>query len=396
MTVSNNDMSKGFKPLNAATDTVDVETLLHESIPLTGSLYTKYSSTYATVAVPFPSESNVRIDSNNLYISVSDYPYASSSANHIFDMTAGFASGSTSNVDYATWVQQADKNNIYRLFDQQYVGYNANQEVVPFNATGVMNPTDNWDVETALNKVSGIVFLDFSRTLIKDEIKMGTFKIEIGTGSFSYPFVEANGTTAIKTLTDFHSSPTNGTTYKDNSPMGTYSFLQLGTSTAASATPAGAQYGVVYHQAGLVALWGLEGTWGLELTSGSVSTTKDSSGTGEAQTAIQAFVSSSITDIACGARAHINNIEFSNTTKLNSRVYFCRANHNEFNHSSNRTYTSGSQIVVKNNANDAPRTYVTSVGLYDDQNQMVAVGKLSEPLTKTPDNELTLRVRLDF
>jgi hypothetical protein len=52
--------------------------------------------------------------------------------------------------------------------------------------------------------------------------------------------------------------------------------------------------------------------------------------------------------------------------------------------------------VVKNQAADNPRTYVTSVGLYDDQNEMVAVGKLSEPLEKSPENELTLRVRLDF
>ena len=395
MAVSNNDMSKGFKPLNPSNDTVDVETLLHESIPLTGSLYTKYSSTYATDALPYPSESNIRFDTNGLYISVSDYPYASSSANHIFDMTAGWASSSIVNTDFATWSGLSDKRNIYRLFDQQYVGYDAAQNVVPFNVSGVLNPPDTW-YSLAGEKISGIVFLDFSRTLMKDEIKMGTFKIAIGSGAFVYPFNEVNGTTATNVYTDFHSSPTNGSTYKDNSPMGTYSFLQLGTSTDAAATPLWARYGVVYHQAGLVALWNNPAVWGTELCSGSVGTTEDSSGTGEAQTTTEAFVSSSITQIANGARAHIDNIEFSNTTKLNSRVYFCRANHNEFNYSSNRTYTSGSQIVVKNQAADNPRTYVTSVGLYDDQNEMVAVGKLSEPLEKSPVNELTLRVRLDF
>jgi hypothetical protein len=377
MAVSNNDMSKGFKPLNPSNDTVDVETLLHESIPLTGSII---ANTYGT----FPSESNIRYDANGLYIAVSDYPYASSSANHIFDMTAGWSADST----VATpSTELANKNNIYRLFDQQYVGYDATQEVVPFNVSGNLNPADTWLTSFGAGtgeKVSGVVFIDFSRTLMKDEIKMGTFKITLGTGSFAGPMV------GTKTFSDYHSSPTNGTTYKDNSPMGTYSFLQSGTTATAAATPASALYGVIYHQAGLCALWATTTTWGTELTSGSDFSPST------AQSTEQAFVSSSINDIVNGARYHIDNIEFSNTTKLNSRVYFCRANHNEFNYSSNRTYTSGSQIVVKNQAADNPRTYVTSVGLYDDQNEMVAVGKLSEPLEKSPENELTLRVRLDF
>ena len=51
---------------------------------------------------------------------------------------------------------------------------------------------------------------------------------------------------------------------------------------------------------------------------------------------------------------------------------------------------------VKNNTTDQPVSYITTVGLYSDNNELMAVAKLSEPLKKTPSNEFTLRVRLDY
>ena len=90
------------------------------------------------------------------------------------------------------------------------------------------------------------------------------------------------------------------------------------------------------------------------------------------------------------------NIKFNNTTELNSTVYFCRAAHNEFNYSSNTTYLDGSQIRVKDSITDAPRSYITTVGLYSADNELLAVAKLSEPIKKDPTNEVTLRVRLDY
>ena len=77
-------------------------------------------------------------------------------------------------------------------------------------------------------------------------------------------------------------------------------------------------------------------------------------------------------------------------------TYFCRANANEFNYSSNPTYLSRSQVRVKEVKDDQPLTFATTVGLYGANNELLAVAKLSEPLKKTPSNEYTLRVRLDY
>jgi hypothetical protein len=51
---------------------------------------------------------------------------------------------------------------------------------------------------------------------------------------------------------------------------------------------------------------------------------------------------------------------------------------------------------VKTQATDQPVAYLTTVGLYSSDNELLAVAKLSEPLKKDPTNQLTLRVRLDY
>ena len=71
-----------FKPLNE-NDIVNTRTLLHEAIPLTGTIV---SGTY--------SDENVKQYSHGMFVSVYDYPYLSSSANHIFDVTVGISPSS--------------------------------------------------------------------------------------------------------------------------------------------------------------------------------------------------------------------------------------------------------------------------------------------------------------
>ena len=106
---------------------------------------------------------------------------------------------------------------------------------------------------------------------------------------------------------------------------------------------------------------------------------------------------SQISASAEGFRNRVYNVAFDNTTELNSTIYFCRAHHNDFNYSSNPTYLAGSKVVVKGDQKkNSPVSYVTSVGLYSDNNELLAVAKLSEPLKKTPSSELTLRVRIDY
>ena len=93
---------------------------------------------------------------------------------------------------------------------------------------------------------------------------------------------------------------------------------------------------------------------------------------------------------------------FQNLTNINSTLYFCRANADEFNYSSNSTYldSSGNINVIdaaaRQDGSQKSFSFVTKVGLHDAQGNLLAVAKLSRPVEKNPEKDITFRVRLDF
>lgn len=87
---------------------------------------------------------------------------------------------------------------------------------------------------------------------------------------------------------------------------------------------------------------------------------------------------------------------------LPSKHYFVRVKNQEFNYSNNPSFvsdgTDGKQAGTLrfNQFFTNPQTYITTVGLYNDSNELVAVAKLSQPVMKSFDNESLIKVRLDF
>mgnify|MGYP004000800667 CR=1 FL=1 len=82
---------------------------------------------------------------------------------------------------------------------------------------------------------------------------------------------------------------------------------------------------------------------------------------------------------------------------ISSDYIFVRAKNSEFNYSENPSYISGSTgEVIYSNFINSPQTYVTTVGMYNDSNELLAVAKLSRPLLKDFTKESLIRVKLDF
>jgi hypothetical protein len=338
-----------YELLDTNNDVTTTRTLLHESIPLTGTIV---SGTY--------SDNNIKNYTHGQFQSVYDYPYLSSSANHIFDITVGYDEGSTLSGS-AGATQAAKKINMYNQFSQVLLGY-----------TGSTNTVRKFELDLSLDGTGEMpesLFLNFARLVTKDQIKKGTVSITVGTGSWATPFA------GTKVLTDASASATGGTL---SVLGGEYGVLYDNATNVAQ--------GLVFYQAGIVAL-----------STASFSGLSDfySSSAGTSSIA-DMFVSSSITASCDALRHRVQNISFNNTTEINSKVYFCRVPHNKYNHSSNPTYLSSSTMRVKSVNTDTPVAYITTIGLYDSNNDLLAVAKLSEPLRKDPTNELTLRVRLDY
>lgn len=434
-----------FKSLTES-DRTSSRTLLHEAIPITGTLV---SGTYLATDTVVSSTKvqrglNIKTFSHGMFQSVYDYPYASSSANHIFDISFGIAphvpTGNGSGGfqgNYTTANQLFNKvisgsgeslakkkRAIYNQMAQVLVGYDTSGSIRLFDRDG--------NFSSASDKILDPTFINFSRLLTKDEIKKGSFSLDLG--------VHVSGTAGNKVAMDqavINIADTGAeANYKVNSPAGEYGILKATNKVGlplddTAITNSGSAVGLIYYQAGIAVLdssmlfrtvdqpnsstgYHNKGEMGDQdgllslsgsakvgtstLDPGQHSGIRFSGSLGEQNGNYDVYAcSGSINEIADNIRRRIINVSFNNTTELNSTIYFCRANHNEFNYSSNVTYLTGSQIRVKGGeVLNPPKSYVTTVGMYSADNELLAVAKLSEPLRKDPTNELTLRVRLDY
>ena len=359
-------------------DVASTRTLLHETIPVTGSLI---SGTYG-VSTDVRG-GNIKTYDHGMFQSVYDYPFLSSSANHIFDITYGVYEESS---EYPATLQSGttDKHNIYHEMAQVLYGYDVTASIEPFKISG--------SYDSAGTVIPDPAFVNFARLLAKDEIQKGTFRLTLGVDQYESPFE------TLFYIGDFGATASFNDT---NSPAGEFGVLRSGSSATDTDAADNDALGIIYYQSGLVVLYLSASLTKAAIDGGTVGDTVQfiSSSAIEplALTYTGSIESGTIDQLSDALRHRIYNIEFNNTTELNSTIYFCRAGANEFNFSSNPTYLSESQIRVKeSNPKNPPHSYITTVGLYANDGALVATAKLSEPIKKTPSNDLTIRVRLDY
>lgn len=85
------------------------------------------------------------------------------------------------------------------------------------------------------------------------------------------------------------------------------------------------------------------------------------------------------------------------TENVSTSHYFVRATNREYNFSNNPTFTTGSDgTFTESTFERDPRTFITTVGLYNDNNELLAVAKTSQPIAKSFDKEVLIKVKLDF
>jgi hypothetical protein len=345
----------------------------------------------------------------------------SGSANHVYDVTVGRTSDlalatAASGASYLTADLRTDLSRSAANYNQLakiLLGNDSNGNIQLFNRDVDDDPTTN--------TLKYTYFVNFNRGFTKDKIKPGTFSMEVllsGTANTA----EANKVSVV--LSDV--SGTTGPT-KRLCQTGEYGVLYAvpatGTTKLTTMTAGGnetlAPQGLLFYEAGVAVVSPTifsyyDASFNNPLSSstflsgnaaGLLSLTPKNPqlsgsyplGTQATSSIADIFVSRSLGEISETLSTRILTASYQATTELNSTIYFCRAFNSEFNYSSNPTYLSASEIKVKGGDPLAqPVSYITSVGLYDDKNQLLAVAKLSEPIKKTPETELIARVRLDF
>jgi hypothetical protein len=358
---------------------------------------------------------------SSLFHTVFDQDFSLQTSNAIFDITVGLFSGSNT-VSVATTgqdingkilftsksIMMREKINIYRQYAQLLLGDADSQFAAPFGTS------------TTSDKVNEALFLSFKRLFHRDGIKRETFAMK-----FFQTGVMTNNQDSTHPI-----RPTLDVT----STSGSVIFTDVGSSTNVERSQTGGDVGNIvdasntsrtvgniFYQQGIVMLDLAKIISGSQHVSGVIpglrsGTSRDyASGqvgigtvdeepdakyipdllvSGSIDTIVNHFASTRFGDGSTVAMA------FQNETAINSTLIFCRAEPDEFNFSSNPTYTNteGKLRVIDQGqeSQQLPFTMVTTVGLYNEADSLLAVAKLSRPVEKNEEKDITFRVRLDF
>ena len=92
----------------------------------------------------------------------------------------------------------------------------------------------------------------------------------------------------------------------------------------------------------------------------------------------------------------ITTVKLNSEETVSSQYAFVRVRNSEFNYSTNPSNITGSGDLRHNIMVNAPQTYITTIGMYNDNNDLLAVAKLSQPLLKDFTKEALVRIKLDF
>jgi len=82
--------------------------------------------------------------------------------------------------------------------------------------------------------------------------------------------------------------------------------------------------------------------------------------------------------------------------KVSSQFYFTRITNQEFNYSTNPSFTKSDGVLQFDSMANNPKVFITTIGLYNDSNELLANAKLSKPLSKDFTKEALVRIKLDY
>ena len=361
----------------------------------------------------------------SLFQTIYDQDFSLQTANPVFDMTYGLYSGSavvnlvktgedsSGKMLFASnSLQMREKVSNYRQFAQLLLGNAESQFTAPFS-----NAQSAGSIDHAM-------FITFKRLFARDQIKRESFAMKFYTSASHHcrpgypstrnPNLAQTSESGSAIFTDFGASSNIETSF--GGQVGNVKFANNTSRTA----------GLMFYDHG-IAVMNLESIIsGSEHVSGTISAMNSNNpqGVGFGKTIIGSpdigkssnknakfipdlMISGSIDDIvnhiaSCRFSSGSNTaITFQNLTKINSTLIFCRATADQFNYSSNPTYVDGTDnrirvIDVGQEDTQNAFSFITTVGLYDASDNLLAVAKLSRPVEKNNEKDVTFRIRLDF
>ena len=364
---------------------------------------------------------------SSMFQTVYDQDFSLQTANPMFDMTVGLFAASKTVLSNSSGedangkllfpsesVMAREKVDIYRQFAQLLAGDASTQFFSPPNSSDITDGIDE------------ALFISFKRLFHRDKIKKETFALKFFT-SASAAVADDDAALGATGQSNLNRTSFSGSMIITDIGAASNQITTFGGPVGALVDSANTneRVGLVYYNKGMAILDLKKVTSGSQLMSGTidamaVASTIDAAtipagktvlgstvGNPEATFIPDVMMSASMDDIvdhiaACRFQSGsaLSALTFQNQTNINSTLFFCRATADEFNYSSNPTFidTNNKIVVIETGNEDTQRSFTmpTGVGLFDARSNLLAVAKLSRPIEKNDEKDITIRVRLDF
>jgi hypothetical protein len=217
-------------------------------------------------------------------------------------------------------------------------------------------------------------FVSFQRARQREKIDPGNWELTLGQ-------VSSAGRTTALTLIDDSGATTNPTVNQGGRVFNVVEGSISSGITTAAASEKNGSYGLFYPDLGLILLNATKAE-----TSGGLGVQARSSDTFDNRP--KAFFNALVSGSSFQARRE---------EEISSTNFFVRVNNKDFNFSANPTFSTGSDgSLTQASFFKDPKTFITQVGLYNDENELLAIAKLSKPILKSYSREAIIKVKLDF
>ena len=224
--------------------------------------------------------------------------------------------------------------------------------------------TDNFSFDGGVTTANQIYVINIARNRYKESLQPGSLNLSLRSGSTAIQLTDDSNTTSLTRFIGenrvfYIISGSNGNAY---------------TSSAATT-----YYGVMLPDLGFIVL--------------------DASGS------LTPYIQAASLTTASRQDNHLKlfnsisasgNFQLRSQETVSSRFFFTRIKNGDFNYTTNPSIIDANGNLLYTTLINNPQTFITTVGMYNDNNELLAVAKLSKPLVKDFTKEALIRIKLDY
>lgn len=225
-----------------------------------------------------------------------------------------------------------------------------------------------------------VFILNFSRARIKEELDTDSFEIHFSGSNGIFKFIDDSADITNPTITP------GGSVY--NIASGAIDLTTTGSDVVTYTASNGEGYGKFYPESGIIVF----NPSAIGDTVGTIGSVEITGSAGNTAAGVYENLHYSLYDSVVGG----GYVKARSAEDVTSQSYFVRVRNKEFNFSNNPTFTSGSNKQIIDDLYTEPVTYISTIGLYNANNELLAVAKTSKPVANGRDTESLIKIKIDF